>query len=105
MRVITERDLIKGVSEAWDSQYERHRGDAEWADKFVISDALHKLDLDTASAKTVDTVIGNSSWTAIKCNACNRGCKKAVVFETDEDTEFTLCIKCLSKANKALVSK
>ena len=100
MGVITERALIKGVADRWDAQYEKHRGDPDWADKFVIGEQLRALNLSRVSAATVEKIIGNSSWTDITCDACRAKVVRAVQFETREDSTFTLCPACLEKANR-----
>lgn len=101
MRVITERDRIKNVSSAWDAQYEKHRGDPAWADKFVIGDKLRALNLSRVGSGTIEKIIGNTSWTDISCNACETKVLKAVEFNTFNDDVFVLCFRCLAKANKA----
>lgn len=100
--ILTERDRIRRVSDAWDAQYEKYKDDAKWQDKFRIGDILRSLDPETVSAHTIATIIGNSSWTDIRCNACQEKVLSVVMFEAGEDGEFNLCLACLGKANAAL---
>ena len=101
MRVITERDRIKNVSSAWDEQYEKHRGDPAWADKFVIGDKLRALNLSRAGSGTIEKIIGNTSWTDIYCHECEAKVLKAVEFSVRDGNVFVLCFHCLKRASKA----
>jgi hypothetical protein len=99
-RLLTVRQCIRTVAERWRYQYpgpqnvQGTRGDT-WR-------ALQALDVETATAEDVAQIIGNDSWTSIKCNACGRDdCEMAVEVGELPDYETmtaTLCAGCLRDA-------
>ena len=96
MKLITERDLIMGVAEAWSRQYAKASGD-----KAVIKKMLQALDKETATGEDVKDIIGNYSWTRIMCNECGQYSTLVVQVGQEPDYESNtadLCAECLTKA-------
>ena len=96
--IVTERELIKSVVSRWDKQY----GSKRWGDdKLLILERLRQLDLDTASADEINSIIGNSSWTTERCSQCGGYNLPVVVVGEVPDYESstaTLCRQCFDKA-------
>ena len=92
MKLITERDLIRSVSSRWNEQYKH----------WPPGDRLAALDLEVVTADEVAGIIGNTSWTHIKCDECGDEDTGAVVQigqEPDyESCTATICFACLEKA-------
>lgn len=87
---ISVRDHLRAVPQAWDAQYPMPN-----PENALISARLHALDLNTVSAKTIDEIIGNDSWTTATCFVCDRRGVMAVVrFADAYDDSFALCRVC-----------
>lgn len=69
MVLITHRELIRKVVERWERQYPPKTAEP---DKTKKGDDLRKLNLETATIHDVEKVIGNYSWTRLKCDDCGR---------------------------------
>jgi hypothetical protein len=99
-RLLTVRQCIRTVAKRWREQYpgpqdvQGTRGDT-WR-------ALRALDVEAATVEDVARIIGNDSWTSIKCDACGRyDCELAVEVGELADYETrtaTLCAGCLLDA-------
>lgn len=102
MKLITIRSQILNVSEAWDKQYDGWPGPG----KKAIGRKLRGLDKQTATAKDVADIIGNTSWAEPQeCYECEE--KFDVVIEVgqkpDHDSATAqLCVGCLEKAVKLM---
>lgn len=99
MKLILLRDVIRGVPDRWDHQYARWDDDS---DKKKIGRNLRALDLETATRDDIAKVIGNSSWTTIKCDDCGTP-DLDVAVEVGQEPDYesstaTLCKRCLGKA-------
>lgn len=105
MELITTRDNIKRVTTRWYHNYKSQiKGEVPslgGLDKKEVYEKLKKLNLETCSASDVDKIIGNTSWTRIKCDGCEKETQLAVIFEHWEDTT-TVCNNCIAKANEEL---
>jgi len=104
VRVITTRDRIKGVAESWKAQYYSKGG---WVApiygrgrEYVFLN-LQKLNLNTCKKEDVDNIIGNTSWTDLTCNECNRHRNSLVILEKSE-SYFEICPSCLTKAKEKI---
>lgn len=93
IRYISVRDHLRAVPQAWDAQYPNPNPENK-----LISDRLHALDLNTVSAKTIDDIIGNDSWTTATCFVCDRRRVMAVArIENTYEESFDLCRVCATK--------
>lgn len=107
MRIVTQRDLIRGVAAKWRGQYqyaiENPEKDARWhtgETKASIWAALKALDLETATADDVRRIIGNDSWTSLRCDECGTETEQVLMFGTSgyESSTHSLCAKCVHAA-------
>jgi hypothetical protein len=93
MIVITTRDRIRSVADRWAQQYPDD-GDARRA-------KLATLDKDNATAKDVEKIIGNASWTRLGCDECGKEVGTVVQLGEEPDYESStadVCLECLHKA-------
>lgn len=98
IELVTTRQNIRTVPQRWAKQYANSR---YGADKAEILLKLRDLDLGTVAESEVTSIIGNSSWTRITCNACDAEVSAAVVLGQEPDYESstaTICGDCLRKA-------
>lgn len=101
MEIITVNDKVKAVATCWKTQY--YLPGEHW--KYInppssairIYSQLLSLPSD-ATAAQVDAIIGNSSWTRITCDGCNRDVNMVACFDND-----CICIQCLLDAVNAQV--
>lgn len=110
MRIITERQEILGVAERWKNNYCKPGGEWYTLHKNIsagfIYSRLYELDLNTATAKQVNDIIGNESWTRIKCDECEENKTELIDVGQKEDYESRtacICFDCLKKANELVV--
>lgn len=102
MRLIKRDDLAKGVAKRWYETYWCTRTN-QWRyddGKRVIYENLKALG-SNPSADFVDMAIGNTSWTACRCDECG-GLREAVI-EVGEDPDYEsatakLCQSCVKYA-------
>jgi len=104
MKVITQRDLIRGVARKWRKKYQPFRDDRVIYGGFTkeeIADKLNALDGETATAQDVENIIGNSSWTALQCHECKKYVSEVVRVGEEPDYESAtacLCQQCAERA-------
>ena len=96
MKLITERDLIRGIADAWGHPHKEANGDnyRTWV-------ALDSLNKETASADEVSKIIGNDSWTRINCDECGKRVLLVVQVGLEPDYDVSnanLCATCLTAA-------
>ena len=106
MQLITKRDIIKQVVSKWEEVYSSgFYGD----DKLEILEKLKKLDLNTVSAKKIESIIGNNTWTSLKCSECKKRANKVVLVDKDYHDDCndyhstTLCLNCAIKISNLLL--
>lgn len=107
-----ERKLVRTVAKRWDEVYGPHF-DFPIADERgsrAISEALHALDLEKATAQDVAAVIGNGTWVEVpKCHECDRETTDAAAFGDDEDDSYRsmtwVCSDCMRKALRKLAGR
>lgn len=98
MQLLTERQLILGIAEAWERQYPECTCNQRNKEALI---ALRQLDLTVATAEDIEAVIGNDSWTAIWCSEC--GCRIRVAVQLGGKPDYAsatavVCFDCLEKA-------
>lgn len=104
MKIRTQRQLIQAVAKRWRQQYQPFKPDAilhGGKTKQEIADALDKLDGDTATAEDVNAIIGNDSWTDLKCDECKEYVTATIEVGDEPDYEShtaELCLNCAEKA-------
>lgn len=106
-RLLTRRGVIATVAERWRAQYYR---DGTWGrcrdgSAQIIYDKLVAIDLATAPRAPVDAAIGNSCWTAIQCDGCQRDVEVAAEvgqLPGYDSATVTLCASCITLAAQLL---
>ena len=109
MRLIHKRTVIKLVPRRWREQYHDRRWETITTKhgRDISADAIYQqlqaLDLDTCSEQDVIDIVENSSWTTIRCEACERSVEHAVLIDGNAGTTGVLiCPSCIGKATKFL---
>lgn len=103
MQLITERDLIRGVAKAWDEQYGTPT-DPKYSET-LVSQRLHELDTEKATAQDVAAIIGNDSWTTLRCHECGKDTTTILRLGEPPDYESNtadICPTCIRQAYQAL---
>lgn len=100
MKVIAQRQRIEQVAASWENTYRKGTVyyTEEKADKLK---RLKALDLSTATAQEVNEIIGNASWTDIKCDDCGKAVTKVIQLGEEPDLESytaNICQDCLDRA-------
>lgn len=100
MKIITERDRIRNVAERWAQVYEKgyYANDPV---KQGILQSLRMLNPETCSAADVNKVIGNKSWTTMRCNECKEDTTWIIQLGETPDCESAtanICRACFDKA-------
>ena len=100
MKLLTKRQLILGIVEAWEQQYPLAAQKLHpWTRKILKS--LKHLDLAATTAEDIAGLTGNYSWTDIVCNECGLYIEAAVYFGEDlgfDSVTAVVCFDCLRKA-------
>lgn len=103
--VTTVRDVIKNVADRWALQYE---GTIR-PEKIAIGEKLKAMNLETASAKDVAKVIGNTSWTNLECDSCGASNLPIIITvgapPEIESRTANLCMGCCKLAWKMTYGK
>lgn len=99
MKLLNERNQVRGVAQRWQSQY----GSSSYGGRMHrIANELKMLDDETASASDVAAIIGNTSWVEPQtCDEC--GAKTWDVVQLGEEPDYEsatacVCADCLRKA-------
>lgn len=97
-QLLTIRSQIRIVAQRWRHQYPH--------EKLDIAAALEALDVETATPDDVAAIIGNRSWTDLRCDECGQHERDAVVQlgETPdyESNTASVCAPCLLAALELL---
>jgi hypothetical protein len=103
MKVFTKRGLIRALPEKWAGRY-GVRLDLPLADGSLPRDILKQinaLDLEHATEKDIELIIGNSSWTNLICDECKQSVEAVVQVGAEPDYESNtanLCRSCCAVA-------
>lgn len=95
MKLLTKQDVLNMVADRWRNQYYYNNG---W--KYQGKDETYwELVALGGSPKAtdIDRVIGNSSWTSLTCQTCNREVDAVVIVG---ECEIYTCKKCVKKMHK-----
>ena len=104
MKLITTRGQIRTVAQRWREAYRAEvegRKESEYFDKAKAHRQLAALDPETATADQITAIIGNSSWTSLKCDDCDQSVGTVVQLGQEPDYESStanVCTDCLRKA-------
>lgn len=101
--VITVRQLILNVADRWKKTY--------WPSWNGLSEdkwhQLCRLNKETCSAGEVCGIIGNESWTELRCDQCDKSKEALVVVGQEMDYESrtaSLCLSCLEEAHQVSIN-
>lgn len=93
MHILTKQSKIKNVAKNWKSQYFKN---GTWKPCKDGSDVIYGrlLELkDSATEEDIASIIGNHSWTSIRCDDYGEDSEIVVVFDEDY-----ICPQCLRAA-------
>ena len=97
MELITERSRIATVAERWAAYGPEFRQLRTGSSK-EIYDRLRALNTAKVSANTVNKIIGNATWTTIRCDECSANVlKAAVLYDLNGAAVFRICESCATK--------
>jgi len=104
MKLVTIRSQIREVSRLWD---ERYASSLNARPKHIeIGNKLREIDVETATTKNVEDIIGNKTWIGPnKCDECKNEFDAVIELGEDEDYESRttyICLNCLNTAAKVL---
>lgn len=99
-RIIDLQDHINNVGIRFKIQYKNDK------EKIKIGEQIDLMP-NPKSKEEIDKLIGNSSWTTIRCYACDESVNKLVGIYSKEFEEFDnnyihICKKCINKAKKLI---
>jgi hypothetical protein len=109
-RVVTKRDVIRGVRAGWNEQYRQYRDDERLRGGSRIGDIrarLAALDLDTCSEADVDAAIGAPRWAENRCDECNRDVERLVRIGDEPDYYAQwrdVCPDCIAQIARLLTA-
>lgn len=97
--LLTKQHLVNTVDERWKNQYyinsswERYGEDKVEKYEQLVSLGKNK------NPEDVDKIIGNSSWTRLICNNCNKDVKAVFVFGAYHESLY-VCEDCVKIATQ-----
>lgn len=101
MAILTKQELIDNIASTWKQQY-CFQGVWEYGhDKKEIYDKLVALG-DDKTEKQITEIIGNPSWTDLKCDECDKKVDSVKIFGDGYESSVYVCLKCLKKSVKEL---
>ena len=109
MKIVTLREIIKGVPQAWKNQFFNYEKN-EWRKNPLLGDvgatyeSLMALNTDTCSAEEMNSFL-NFDWAGLSCDECEQ--RVDVVVQVGEkecldSRTANLCFDCLKKATKLM---
>ena len=107
MKVITRRNLIRDIAKNWQAHWIDYSGDkkSKCMDYKGILARLKKLNLNKCEREEVDDIIGNVTWTELRCTFCNNDAEIVVVnndVTTADPGEIIVCNKCVDLATNLI---
>jgi len=100
VELITSRDMIRNVLSKWTEQYPPG-GEFTDVGKLEITQQLTMLDLEIATGEDVANIIGNKSWTHLRCHECDK--RVSLIIQMGEPLDYesrtaSLCVDCVTAA-------
>ena len=93
--LLTKQHLVNTVDDRWKKQYYLNSSwDRYGDDKVEKYEELVNLGK-SKNPEDVDKIIGNSSWTRLICNHCNKDVSVVFIFGTSEDSLY-ICEDCVN---------
>lgn len=102
-KIINLQDHINNVGIRFKIQYKNDK------EKIKIGEQIDLM-TNPKSKEEIDKLIGNSSWTTIRCYVCKESVDKLIgiyssTFEEFDDNYIHICKKCINKAKKLIDQK
>lgn len=98
MEIIKRSDIVAGVPARWERTYKNHVDrPGPYGNKQGIMAKLLALE-PGFTAETVNAIIGNTSWTELRCNECVEDAPYLVAVGKELVHPADVCIDCLKKA-------
>lgn len=98
MKHISKRDIIKAVATQWREQCKNHSTNEH---KIIVGVKLAALNTDTCTAEDVNAIMGNTSWTELKCDECKQDVDDVIQLGDEpgyDSATVCVCYECLTKA-------
>jgi len=95
MKWLTKRARIEGILEAWEGQFGSSPEKPSWR---RVHDHLKQWDLSQVSEEDIIDLIGNESWTRLRCSECNSDVETALQVGSESDATRPcafICPTCL----------
>lgn len=102
MWVDTEKEAIRSAPKRWADQYRNYKDRGDKFDKSPKTEKLLALS-EPYSAEEINEIIGNDSWTSVRCDECRKQSKAVASFDINAG-EYThsICRDCLISAVMAV---
>lgn len=97
MKIITRDDRAKLAPMEWYRQYQMHATPEQKRKTDIL------LALVNPKYSEIDSIIGNDSWTILRCNECERTSDWVIQLGQEPDYESStarICAECFDKAKK-----
>lgn len=112
MKIITQRQLIRNVANRWREQYFKLDDSLDdipvnGKSKRQIQTELDSLDKEIATAQDINNIIGNGSWTRLRCDECGQEVETVLRVGEEPDYESQtacLCVSCVHAAQTIVTS-
>ena len=97
--LLTKQHLVNTVDDRWKKQYFKFSSLDYYMD-YKIEKYKKLVSLgENKDLEDVNKIIGNSSWTRLICNNCNKDVDAVFIFGTDEYSYY-VCEDCVKIATK-----
>lgn len=102
MRVMTRKKEAKSAARRWRAQYKKYWDTPHELNESTKEKYERLVELGTdPNPDEVDRIIGNDSWTCVRCRECDKRVEKAVMVGKRLDDEYPMvcvCMGCLKAA-------
>lgn len=100
IRVITSKERALEVAERYESQHTKAGKLSAKHEQFY----QQLVELEDKSIESVNSFIGNTSWTIIYCGCCEAeiDCAVQLTVEDADTIDFNICLSCLKIANEQI---
>ncbi len=111
MEIVTQREsCIKQVVTRWYNAYVAHLAPGSETHPHAITyRKLQALDLETCTAKEIDDIIGNPTWTDLKCDECQQFVEFVLQLTNGAESHYmdcySICAACFHKAMMLMETK
>ena len=103
MRIYTLQDKINDVADAWKAQFYGYEFSGQW---FPLADGrptetIWELLKSAKTAEQIEAIVGNKTWTTMKCEECGVEIKEAIRLGEGSaygSNAILICMNCFEKA-------